>query len=116
MAVFTPVGPAAPSAVTISAKGKPTISAVTTSVTPGTEVQVVIPAGTKAFSLKAKSDSGIAAKLLVATTSGLTATDNRFDIMPGNIWREDLLTGSSAFDLYIASTKASTVIQLILWS
>ena len=116
MAVFNPVGPAAPSAVTISAKTSLTITSATMDATPGTETTVVIPSGTRAFSIRAKSDSGIAAKLSVATTSGNTATDDHFDVMPGNTWKEDLLDGSSAITLYIASTKANTKVQIMLWS
>ena len=116
MAVFNPVGPAAPSNVAVSAKSTLSITSSTLSATPGTETAIVIPAGTKAFSIRAKSNSGIAAKLLIATASGSTATEDRFDLMPGNTWKEDLLTGDSSITIYVASTKASTVVQLMYWS
>ena len=91
-------------------------SSATMSATPGTEVTVTIPAGTKAFTIRAKGNNGINPKLTFATSSGGTATDNSFDIMPGSRWKEEFLKGTNAITLYMISTKPSTKVQILLWS
>lgn len=116
MAVFAPGGLAPPSTVTAAEKTSLSITSSTMSAAVGTETSIVIPSGTKAFSLRVRSDSGIAAKLKIATTSGNTLTDDYFSLMPGTTWQEDFTTGNSALTLYIASSKASSVVQIMLWS
>jgi len=116
MAGIQVTGPASPSAVTVSSKSTATISSAIMTVTPGDETAVVIPIGTKAFAIRAKSSGGVATKLTIATTSGDTSSDDSFDIMPGNTWREESLVGAAALTFYMASTKASTIVQIITWS
>lgn len=111
MAVFTPVGPASPSSVDVKSK----TSFVTTGATVGTvETSIVIPVGARAFQLHTKKGSN--AVLTISSSSGGTASAlTSWDIGMGNIWKEDLITGTSAITVYIKSSKVGTDVQLLYW-
>lgn len=113
MGVFSPVGSSPPSAVTISAKSTPVIRSVTLNAVAGVETLVSFSSAVVAFKIKAAD--GIS-KVSIATTSGNTATDDKFDLYHGEAWEEEFLTTSAAKDFYISSNKTSTVLQIFEWT
>jgi hypothetical protein len=112
MAGFQSTGPAGPSIVSISAKGTPITESLTLDATPGVETALVLPIGTLAYMLKAEDNS----RLQFATTMGGTGTDAKFTVYPGFSMDGDLLTGTTTITWYIASSKASTVLQILRWT
>lgn len=112
MATFNPVGASAPSAVTISAKSTSVITSLTLSVTPGTESTLTFTSAIVAFRIQTRDGS----KLTIATSSGNTATDDKFEFTPGNCYAEEFLTTNNAKTYYVASNIASTVIQILSWT
>lgn len=112
MAIFNPVGPAAPSSVEV--KSKTTLN-ITGAVVGTTETSIIIPAGCKAFQLH--TAAGSQAKLTISSSSGGTASAiTSWDIGMGNIWKEDLITGTADITVYIKSNKAATTVQLLYWT
>ncbi len=113
MAGMQSTGPGGPGAVTVSSKGVPLTETLTLDLTPGTETSLVLPAGTLAYMIKSEDDK---AKLTFSTTMGGTATDAKFTVYPGFSMDADLLAGTSTITWYIASTKASTVLEILRWT
>lgn len=110
MAGLQITGPAAPSVVTTQNKTTPTITSLTLGLA-GVESVLTFAAGTVAFKIRAADF----AKLKLATTSGSTATDDRFDVPPGNTYVEDNFTGS-AITYYISATVDNIVVQILTWT
>jgi len=112
MAVFNPVGPSAPSSVEV--KSKTTLN-ITGAVVGTTETTIVIPAGTKAFQLHTAKGSNAILTIASAIT-GTSSPITSWDIGMGNVWKEDLLTGTNAVTVYIKSNKVATNVQLLYWT
>lgn len=100
-----------PTDVSISSKS----SFVTTGAVVGlTETTIVLPAGVKSFSLH--TVRGSKAVLTISdVAAGTGAALTSFDIGMGNIWKEELLSGSTALTIYIKSSKAATDVQVLYW-
>lgn len=82
-----------------------------------TETSIVIPSGTKAFRLQVANSAVGAIVLTISNVSGGTASAiTSFDVYAGSSWSEEALKGDQSLTLYIKASKASTPVQLLLWS
>ena len=112
MAKFAPSGPASPSIVSVQTKTSPTITNTVMGVA-GSETALVIPSGTVEFCLKARP--GSTTKLQYSYTSGASGTV--FSTIPaGNEYREQNLTAAAVLTLYVQSSKAGTILELVTWA
>lgn len=103
--------PAGPSKVSVSAKNGFLTSHIVATVA-GTEYPIIIPSGTKSFEIAANNN----AKLIFSNVSGGTSSSDGFPRFPGFGWKEELLTGTSALNIYVMSNKDNTIIQILTWS
>ena len=76
-----------------------------------TEYPVVIPAGAKQYTLKARGQT----LLKIATSVGLSGT-TYFSLPPFTDYSIDNLIGSSTITLYVQSLNPSQVIEIKYWT
>ena len=111
MATFNPVGASAPSAVTVSSKSTPNIRSITLGLIDA-ESTLTFSSAIVAYKIKSRDGS----KLKIATSSGDTLTDDKWEIMPGSCFEDESLTTSTSKTFYVSSNKATTVVQIIEWT
>ncbi len=111
MSQFTPSGSAPLSSVGIQGAQAPYVLNIAAP-TANTEVTVTIPANAKKYILKPR----YTARLQVAYVSGESGT-NFFTVDPHCFYSESTLTvPPTGLDLYIQSSVASQVLELIYWT
>ena len=99
--------------VDVQSKGTFTVTGSTVGTT---ETSITIPSGTKAFRLQAANDAGAAVLTISHSSGGTSSSTTSFDIYAGASLLEEQLKGDVSLTVYIKSSKASTSVQVLLWS
>lgn len=110
MATFAPTGPASPSTVANLFLTTPVITNESLLVS-GTEYAVVIPAGSVKFRIYSRKHG----KLQYSYTSGQSGLAY-LTIESGNSHTEEGITSSASLTIYIQSSKASDILEVLTWT
>lgn len=113
MSVFAPSGPSSSGTITGSVNLKqvknPALSNISIPLA-NTEVTIVIPAATVRFMIKARGS-----KIQFAYTAGNSGTT--FVTVPaGCNYSEDLINDTASLTLYVQSTLAGEIVELLTWT
>ena len=97
--------------VAISGVNTPSIQNVTITLA-ATEETITLPAGTRRFMIKTRTEN---AKMQISYVSGESGTQY-LTLIPGAVYKEDGIDAAASVSLYVQSNKASTVVELVSWA
>jgi len=111
MGVFSPAG--APSPASVTSTGSKTIrgNQTETITFAATETAIVFPNGLKAYRLSARGNAAL------QIASDITESATNYETLPcGAVLWEDGLGSIDGHTLYIQSSKASTIVEIVYWT